>query len=224
MPAPYSALTYGDPTNNPATVTTYNAILQSYPYWLGTTIFAPGTQYAAYSQSFIAGGSCPQTIKVQSGSLPNGLTLSDVGTVAGELYQISGVPTAAGTFTFTLRATNSSGFMDRQFSITIGSVTNAPPFWPSFSFANGTLAVAYTQQFTPNGSGTITTTLLSGSLPSGLSLSLVSGSTYQISGTPTATGTFSFTLRATNSYGTADQAFSVTVSSAGGGASYTFVA
>jgi len=129
VPAPYTALTYGDPPVGNPVITTYNVVYQDYPWWLGTTIFGPGTQYNAYSQSFSAGGLCPQTMTVQSGALPTGLALTDVGTIPGELFQIAGTPSVAGTFTFTLRASNTtyrsgdamyfSNYMDRQFSITI---------------------------------------------------------------------------------------------------------
>lgn len=80
------------------------------------------------------------------------------------------------------------------------------PAWPSFSFGSGSVGFAYSQSFTATGSSPITYSVLSGSLPAGLSLA---GNT--ISGTATAAGTSSFTLRATNAYGTADQAFSIVI-------------
>jgi hypothetical protein len=56
-----------------------------------------------------------------------------------------------------------------------------------------------------------TYTLQAGSLPPGLSLSNVGNDVGQLAGTPTTAGAYSFTLRATNAYGTADQAFTLTV-------------
>jgi len=85
------------------------------------------------------------------------------------------------------------------------------PSWPSFSFGGGVVGTAYSQSFAAIGSPTITYSVLSGSLPTGLSLS---GDT--ISGTPSAAGSYTFTLRATNDYGTADQPFTLVVSSSGG--------
>lgn len=101
--------------------------------------------------------------------------------------------------------------------------TASAPSWPTVTAANGVVGYSYTWSVTPTGATSIS--LLSGSLPSGLSLSGTSTAT--ISGTPTTAGTYSFTLRATNSYGTADKAFSITIAAAsggGGGGAWTFAA
>ena len=56
-----------------------------------------------YTQSVIAtGGTAPYTFAVSSGSLPGGITLSPTGNLAG-------TPTAAGQFSFTVLATDSTG-------------------------------------------------------------------------------------------------------------------
>lgn len=86
------------------------------------------------------------------------------------------------------------------------------PAWPAFTFAGGVVGVAYAQSFDLAPAAPPTTyTVVSGSLPTGLSLSDVSDDIGSISGTPTAAGTFSFTLRASSAYGTADKAFTLTV-------------
>ena len=101
-----------------------------------------------------------------------------------------------------------------------------PPVWPSFTFASGVVGSAYSQNFdlTPAASPT-TYTLQSGTLPPGLSLSNVAGDIGQLSGTPTTAGSYSFTLRATNAYGFADQPFTLTVSSpsSGGGGAWIYI-
>lgn len=57
----------------------------------------------AYTQSLTAtGGTAPYTFTVDSGSLPGGITLASSGNLAG-------TPTAAGQFSFTARATDSTG-------------------------------------------------------------------------------------------------------------------
>jgi large repetitive protein len=62
-----------------------------------------GTVGAAFSQTLTAtGGTAPFTFSFSSGALPPGLTLSQAGV-------ISGTPTAAGAFTFTVQALNSTG-------------------------------------------------------------------------------------------------------------------
>ena len=97
--------------------------------------------------------------------------------------------------------------------------TAVPPSWNTFTFGNGTVAIAYSKSFSANGSPAITYSVLTGSLPTGLSLS---GNT--ISGTPTVAGAYSFTLRATNAFGTADFPTSITVNAsvAGGAAIFVF--
>jgi hypothetical protein len=84
--------------------------------------------------------------------------------------------------------------------------TSVPPSWGVFSFNTGTVSTPYSQSFAASGSLPITYSITTGSLPPGLSLS---GST--ISGTPTTAGTYSFTLRATNAFGVADDALSIQI-------------
>src|SRR5262249_100898 len=67
-----------------------------------TSPLVPGTVGTAYSQTLSAAGGTPNyTWSVVSGNLPNGITLSTVGA-------LTGTPSAAGSFTFTARATDSS--------------------------------------------------------------------------------------------------------------------
>jgi large repetitive protein len=66
------------------------------------------------------GGSVTYTFAVVGGSLPPGLTLVD--SASGVAGQINGAPTAAGTFTFTVEATDSSSpplKATANFSITV---------------------------------------------------------------------------------------------------------
>lgn len=72
----------------------------------------------AYSRTLAARGSAPITWSLESGSLPAGLTLSG--------NTISGTPTAAGTFTFTVKASNAAGSDSRELSIVIASVPVDP--------------------------------------------------------------------------------------------------
>ena len=100
-----------------------------------------------------------------------------------------------------------------------------PPIWPTFTFSDGVITVAYSQQFdlTPSSSPT-TYSVVTGSLPTGLALTSPSGDLGVISGVPTALGTFSFTLRATNAFGTADKSFTINiVAPPSGGGSFTFL-
>ncbi len=157
----------------------------------------------AYSVSYTTTGFPAPTFSVTSGALPTGLSLSTGGV-------ISGTPTAAGTFTGTVTASNGIGTAATQnFSITVNQApafTNGPPS------GAGVLGTAYTSfTYTFTGAPAPTFTVTSGALPTGLSLS--TGGV--ISGTPTAAGTFTGTVTASNGIGTAaTQNFSITVNQA----------
>jgi uncharacterized protein YjdB len=108
-------------------------------------------------------------------------------------------------------------------SATFGSVFNSttltvqpqPVVITTTSLASGTLSTAYTATLAATGGTTpYTWSIAVGSLPGGLSLN---ASTGVITGTPSASGTFNFTAKATDSGSpalTATQAFSITVSAA----------
>ena len=80
---------------------------------------------------------------------------------------------------------------------------------PAMSLTTGT---PYTVTFTPSGTGTAVFSVPSGTLPTGLTLS--GGGT--LAGTPTADGTYPFTVRALNAYGSQDRTFTITVGTAAG--------
>ena len=160
-----------------------------------------GVLGTAYNHSYAATGSPVPTYSM-TGTLPSGLSLSTAGV-------ISGTPTAVGTFMGTVTATNVAGTSPQAFSITINQVpafTNGPP--PG----TGVFGTAYTTfTYTASGSPAPTFNVTSGALPTGLSLS--TGGV--ITGTPTAAGTFTGTVTASNGIGTAaTQDFSIVVAKA----------
>ncbi|CAN0409753.1 unnamed protein product, partial [Phaeothamnion confervicola] len=134
-------------------------------------------------------------------SLPTGLSLD---TNTGD---ITGTPTAGGSYTFTIRALDSvNNTGTRSYTVNIGtaSLTVNPSSLP-----NATVSIAYSQSLSASGAtGAVTFTRTAGTLPTGLSLS--SGGV--ISGTPTAAGSFSFTVQATDTlFNTGTRAYTVTV-------------
>ncbi len=141
-----------------------------------------------------AGGTGASNFVVQSGTLPTGLTLSTAGV-------LSGTPTTAGSYTFTIRATDGSN------SIAIATYTVVVSA-PIIIFANtnllpGTIGQAYNQTISVlGGTGPYTYVISAGSLPPGLTLN----SSGVLVGSPTATGTFSFTVRATDAVGNSNAA------------------
>src|SRR5438876_704393 len=84
-----------------------------------------------------------------------------------------------------------------------------PPLLPSF-----TVGVAYSQAIAvTGGTAPYTWSILAGALPGGLALNSASGT---ISGTPTAAGTFAFTVQVTDSAATsASRAYTLGVNSPG---------
>ena len=88
------------------------------------------------------------------------------------------------------------------------SVAAVAPSIVSAEPPDGVVDFSYAHQYQAGGSATITWSLLAGSLPPGLGLDPDTG---VLSGTPTTVGTYAFTVRASNAYGTDDQATSVDV-------------
>ncbi len=180
---------------------------------LSPTTLPNGTYAASYSQSVSgAGGVSPYTYNVTAGALPSGLSL---GASSGA---ITGTPIAAGTASFTITATDTHSYTgDQAYSIYIPTPTLAlsPTTLP-----DGTETIAYDQTLTASGGiSPYTYAVTSGALPDGLSLGSSSGT---ISGTPTAVGTSSFTVTATDTHSyTGDQAYSLTVNAACSG-TYTW--
>lgn len=83
-----------------------------------TTALPGGKAGAAYSQTLAATGTAPISWTLDSGSLPNGLTLSG--------NTISGTPTTAGTFTFKVKAANGAGSDTKELSIVIQAAPVEP--------------------------------------------------------------------------------------------------
>ncbi len=151
-----------------------------------------GTVNVAYSQQLSQTGATNSiTWSLFSGSLPTNLTLTSGGL-------ISGTPNVAGSFPITIRATESGTgcFTDKAYTLVINCQTiSVSPV----SLPGGTVGTAYNQSVTQSGGlGTITWSVSAGSLPTGLALNPANGA---ITNTPTVSGTFNFTLRATDGNG-----------------------
>jgi hypothetical protein len=86
----------------------------------GSTL-TPGTVGQAFGQNFfLSGGAGPYSWAVASGQLPPGLTLQTFAGPTDANNELTGTPTTAGTFTFTMRLTDYSGQQATQrFSLTI---------------------------------------------------------------------------------------------------------
>ncbi len=173
------------------TVSTANQAPNTFSAQIPATSGVIGTAFTSYT--FAANGTPAPAYSIANGSLPSGLTLSSAGV-------LSGTPTAAGSYTFTVQASNTAGSVNsNSITITVSIANQAPSTFsdqiPATSGVVGTAFALYT--FVANGTPTPTYSIVSGALPSGLTLS-ASG---VLSGTPIVAGAYTFTVQASNSAG-----------------------
>jgi len=183
-----------------------------------TLVLAGGNVNTAYSQTLTVVGGVPGyvwSLDVASNPLPSGLSLNSSGV-------ISGTPTVAGMTTITVRVTDSvGGAATQQLSLTISPAGVVPIAITSLSsLPAGIVGANYnTSLSATGGTGTRAWSVVSGVLPTGLTLN---PSTGQISGTPTTQGTSTFTVQVQDS-GNPPQSdqrqFSLTISPVSGGGS-----
>jgi len=183
------------------------------PLVIQTSSIPGATTGSAYSTILVAsGGTTPYSWSVANGQLPTGLSLSANG-------MISGTPATSGTYSFTVQAVDSTSTVQKATMALTIAVAAAPPATPTLSINTNSLAGAtvnspYSASLSASGgTSPYTWTISAGQLPTGLSLN----SSGSISGTPSASGTFSFTVQAADSSSTvqkATRAFSIAVSAA----------
>jgi hypothetical protein len=152
---------------------------------ISPTTLPNGSVGVSYSQQFQAtGGTSPYAWSVK-GSLPAGLVLN---AATGAL---TGTPVTPGTQTFTVIVTDAGNNTAQvTLTLTIGNFAINPAPLP-----NGFTGVAYSAIFTVAGNPAPLTWAVSvGPLPDGLALNSVTGA---LTGTPTTTGSFTFTISAT---------------------------
>ena len=158
-----------------------------------------GVQGISYEPYQIpVGGELPITVTVEVGPLPPGLALTPEGFLLGE-------PTFAGDYPVTIRATNAHGFTDQLFTI---KVSGAPIFLDATTLPAQTQDVAFDFFFTIDSIAGLSVSLIAGTLPLGVTFD--SGD-IKLTGTPLESGTFLFTLEATNPVGSSQKEFSITV-------------
>ncbi len=170
-----------------------------------TTSLPSGTVGASYSAQ-LAASTAGATWSVSSGTLPAGLSLN------ASTGAITGTPTAANTYTFTVKAAIGSASAEKSFTVTINPVTTLTITTESLS--SGVRGQSYSATLEANISGA-TWSVISGTLPEGLTLS-TSG---RISGTPTEGGTYSFTVRAVSGSQSAEKELSIRIMSIGASSS-----
>jgi hypothetical protein len=163
----------------------------------------PATTGVAYTQSLGAtGGTPPYLWSISAGGLPNGLSF-DAATAT-----ISGMPMAAGPFSFTMQVMdNNSVTVTKQFNLNVASnlsITSAS------QLPDGVAGAAYTRTLVAAGGvAPYAWTVAAGSLPPGLALDSENSA---ITGTPSANGAFAFTVQVADaSGGTATRDFAINI-------------
>ena len=164
-----------------------------------------------YSFQFSGAGGCgpalPYQYRVLSGSLPPGLSLASSGL-------ISGTPTQGGGWSFWVELSDENppsaswcvpATAQREFSISVlqGLNIKQNALSPKATFLNE----PYSFQLSADGGGSQVWSVKSGSLPAGIGLS----SSGLISGTPTATGDFTFVVQVTDTNRTDTETYTLAV-------------
>ncbi|MDA3897281.1 MAG: putative Ig domain-containing protein [Desulfobacteraceae bacterium] len=151
-----------------------------------TTTTLPSAEATVDYASFIriTGGIYPYTFAIPFGALPPGLAIDSA------FGKISGTPTSPGAHTFSVSVKDSDGtYAEREFTIDVTeklAITTASPL------SRGTRGVAYFKSLSANGGKQPYTFPQSyGGFPPGVRLV----SNGNISGTPSSTGSYSFTVQ-----------------------------
>lgn len=177
-----------------------------------TTTLTAATVGTAYSATLAAtGGAGALSWALSQGTLPQGLSLSTAGVLAG-------TPTAAGKSSFSVTVTDAAKTTSAAAALTL-TVNAAAPVALAItttSLPSATAGSAYSTTLAATGGTTpYTWSLASGStLPAGLALSAAG----VISGSPTASGTSNFTVQVADAESpmvTKTQALALTVNAAG---------
>ena len=180
-------------------------ILPATPSFAAVTVNPPalvngqaGVTYPA--EAFTASnGTAPYTFALTSGSLPSGMTLSSAGT-------LSGTPTAAGAFNFSVQATDATSATSAPFNAVLTINPPSLSLTPT-NLSDGTSGTSYGPVTFHASGGNSPYTYSATGLPPGLSINPSSG---VLSGTPTQGGTFSVAVTATDSTTGAGSPFSAT--------------
>ena len=159
-----------------------------------------GTVGTPYNQTVSASPAGSYVFSVTAGSLPPGLSLNPA------TGAITGMPTAAGEFSFDVTASAGGCAGSRNYIVAI-SCTAAS--FTTTTLPAGTAGNTYSQTLSVSPAGSYTFSLTQGNLPSGLTLNPFTG---VISGLPAVTGTTTFIVKAETTSGCiATQSYTLTI-------------
>jgi hypothetical protein len=178
-----------------------------------TTTLPRGTVDASFSAAVKASGGCtPYEWALISGSLPSGI--SEKPSSSTESLELTGTPTDAGTYSFTVSVTGCGGHVsEKSYAVVIEPVGVAIS---TTKLPDGTVGTPFSAAVNASGGYTpYKWALVSGSLPSGISSAESTNTeSLDLAGTPTAAGTYSFTVSVTGDYGhVSEMAYTVVIQS-----------
>ncbi|HUA15068.1 MAG TPA: Ig domain-containing protein [Verrucomicrobiae bacterium] len=162
------------------------------PFVVQTSVLPNGTTGTPYLEPVIAsGGEAPYDWTLTSGALPSGIQLDPS---SGAL---NGTPKASGSFAFGVTATDAhSNTAVRQLTLVV-EAQPVPLSVQTSVLPGGTAGAAYHGTLSASGGqAPYQWNISSGALPQGMTLTAASGA---ISGTPSSSGSFSFTVMAADS-------------------------
>ena len=201
---PYSSVIKVTDSHGASATSTFTFNVAAYPAITTTSPLTNGEVNLFYSRTLTAsGGVGPFSWSKQSGTWPDGLTLSSTGV-------LSGTPTAVGSSTnIKVRVTDSYSI---SANVTLAITIVSAPTITTTTLPSSAVSAVYNQTLQRTGGvSPFSWQVLSGTLPTGLTLSTDG----VISGTPTAAGTSPFTVKLTDSMGgIATQNLSITIAAA----------
>ena len=155
-----------------------------------------GQGYTAFF--FVIGGAAPYTWSLVSGQFPPGLSLTTFSDPRDANDELAGTPTTLGTYTFTMRVTDSTGQQaTQQFTVTV----HPPLTVATTTLPAGTVGVPYSHDLDLNAQGGLPpydwfVTINISELPPGLTLDTTAPDLNNLlDGTPTKAGTFTLPMQ-----------------------------
>jgi len=121
--------------------------------------------------------------------------------------------TDGGVCTITVEKAGTSNYLPATSVVRTFTVTRVLPVLADAALAPGKVGVSYSAPITAGPTDATTFTITAGALPAGLAIAPATG---VISGTPTASGSFGFTVTATNSGGSVTANYTIQVALAAG--------